>query len=346
MTMHLPVLATILLATAGLAAAEGQPVRIFMYSEYIDPALAETFTAKTGYTLDVQLYEAQEEMIAKLQTGGTDQYDVLVATGLLVKQMVALKLVQPLDQSLIPNKGNVAKPFLDTVFDPGNTYSYPYFWGTSGLMYDPAKTTGEPTWAWVFDPAQAPGPFTLLDEARTTLGCALAWQGKSMNSRVPADVKAASMAVAAAKQGPKCLGFAGGVDGKNRLVGGEAAVVMAYNGDAARGIEEQPKLRYAIPKEGGEIWVDLLLVSAKAPNKAGAHALINFLLDADVAAQNANFIQYASPIDAAKPKIKPELLANQAIYPPPDVMSRLTYLEDLGKDSRMWDAAWTAVKSE
>lgn len=343
--MRLTALAAILLSAAGLA-AEDKPVRIFMYSEYIDPALAETFKAKTGFTLDVQLYEAQEEMIAKLQTGGTDQYDVLVATGLLVKQMVALKLVQPLDQALIPNKANVGKQFLDTAFDKGNTYSYPYFWGTSGLMYDPAKVQGEPTWAWVMDPAKAPGPFTLLDEARTTLGSALVWQGKSMNSRVPAEVKAASEAVGAAKHSPKCLGFAGGVDGKNRVVAGEAVVAMVYNGDAARGMADKPGLQYAIPKEGAEIWCDLMLISAKAPNKAGAHALINFLLDADVAAQNANFIQYASPVEAAKPKIKPELLNNPAIYPSAEVMKRLTYLEDLGKDSRMWDAAWTSVKAE
>lgn len=344
--MRLTAIAAILLTAAGLSAGEDKPVRIFMYSEYIDPALIDAFKARTGYALDVQLYEAQEEMVAKLQTGGTDQYDVLVATGLLVKQMVALKLVQPLDQALIPNKGNVGKEFLNTAFDPGNVYSYPYFWGTSGLMYDPAKVQGEPTWAWVFDPAKAPGPFTLLDEARTTLGSALVWQGKSMNSRVPAEVKAAATAVAAAKHSPKCLGFAGGVDGKNRVVAGEAAVAMVYNGDAARGIADKPGLAYAIPAEGAEIWCDLLLVSAKAPNRAGAHALINFLLDAEVAAQNANFIQYASPIEAAKAKISPELLQNPAIYPSAEVMQRLRYLEDLGKDSRMWDAAWTSVKAE
>lgn len=328
-----------------LASGEAKPVRIFMYSEYIDPALAEAFQAKTGFALDIQLYEAQEEMIAKLQTGGTDQYDVLVASGVVVKQMVALKLVQPLNQALIPNKANVGKEFLNHAFDPGNQYGYPYFWGTSGLMYDPAKVQGEPTWAWVFDPAQQPGPVVLLDEARTTLASALAWQGKSMNSRDPAELKAAAAAIVAAKSSPKCLGFAGGVDGKNRVVGGEAVVAMVYNGDAARGIEEKSNLRFALPKEGAEIWIDMLMVSAKAPNTEGAHALINFLLDADVAAQNANFIQYASPIEAAKPKIKPELLNNPAIYPSKEVMARLRYLEDLGKDSRLYDAAWTAVKS-
>ncbi len=330
-----------------LAAGDAAPVRIFMYSEYIDPSLADAFKAKTGYTLDIQLYEAQEEMIAKLQTGGTDQYDVLVASGVVVKQMVALKLVQKLDQTLIPNRSNISFDFLNHEFDLGNQYGFPYFWGTSGLMYDPAKVTGEPTWAWILDPAQQPGPFTLLDEAKTSLASTLVWQGKNMNSRVPAEVKAASEALAKAKASAKCLGFAGGVDGKNRVVGGEAAVAMVYNGDAARGIaESKTKLAYAIPKEGAEIWVDMMMVSAKAPNLAGAHALINFLLDADVAAQNANFIQYASPVEAAKPKIKPELLQNPTIYPSKEVMKRLHYLEDLGKDSRMWDAAWTAVKSQ
>jgi len=338
-----------LLALAcALVAGDAAPVRIFMYSEYIDPALAATFKAKTGFALDVQVYEAQEEMIAKLQTGGTDQYDVLVASGVVVKQMIALKLVQPLDQTLITNKGNVTPALLNQAFDPGNQYSYPYFWGTTGLMYDTAKVKGEPTWAWVFDPAQQPGSVLLLDEAKTCLASALVWQGKSMNSRVSAEVKAAAEALVKAKSSPKSLGFAGGVDGKNKVVGGEAVVAMVYNGDAARGIADTKdrKLAYAIPKEGGEIWLDLLLVSAKAPNKAGAHALINFLLDAEAAAQNANFIKYASPIEAAKPKILPELLQNPVIYPSPEVMKRLVFLEDLGKDTRMWDAAWTAVKSE
>jgi len=337
----LPLALLVCLLTAG----DTPPVRIFMYSEYIDPTLADAFKAKTGFTLDIQLYEAQEEMIAKLQTGGTDQYDVLVASGVVVKQMIGLKLIQPLDQTLIPNKANVGKAFLNHAFDPGNQYGYPYFWGTSGLMYDPAKVKGEPTWAWVLDPASQPGPFTLLDEAKTTIASTLAYQGKDMNSRITAEVKVAVTALAAAKNSPKCLGFAGGVDGKNRVVSGEAVVAMVYNGDAARGMTEKPGLKYGLPKEGAEIWIDMLMVSAKAPNKAGAHALINFLLDADVAAQNANFIQYATPVEAAMKKIKPELLANPAIYPTADELKRTHYLEDLGKDSRMWDAGWTAVKS-
>jgi spermidine/putrescine transport system substrate-binding protein len=329
-----------------LAAGEAKPVRIFMYSEYIDPALAESFKAKTGFELDIQLYEAQEEMIAKLQTGGTDQYDVLVASGVVVKQMIGLKLVQPLDQALIPNKANVDPQFLNHSFDPGNQYGYPYFWGTSGLMYDPAKVKGEPTWAWVLDPAAAPGPFTLLDEAKTTIASALAWQGKDMNSRTPAEIKAAVNAIVTAKGSPKCLGFAGGVDGKNRVVGGEAVVAMVYSGDAARGMTEKPGLKYGLPKEGAELWIDMLMVSAKAPNKVGAHALINFLLDADIAAQNANFIQYATPVAAAMPKIKPELRSNMAIYPSAEELKKAHYLLDLGKDSRVWDAGWTAVKSQ
>jgi spermidine/putrescine transport system substrate-binding protein len=330
-----------------LAAGDAAAVRIFMYSEYIDPALAEAFTAKTGNALDIQLYEAQEEMIAKLQTGGTDQYDVLVASGVMVKQMVGLKLVQPLDQALIPNRANVSPAFLNHAFDPGNQYGYPYFWGTSGLMYDPAKVSGEPTWAWILDPALQPGAFSLLDEAKTTISSALAWQGKDMNSRVTAEVKAASEVLVAAKASPKCLGFTGGVDGMKRVLSGEAVVAMVYNGDAARGIgESKTKLAYGIPKEGAEIWVDMLMISAKAPNRAGAHALINFLLDGAVAAQNANFIQYATPIATALPKIKPELLSNHAIYPTPEEMKRVHYLEDLGRDTRMWDAAWTAVKAQ
>lgn len=344
--MRIAALAASLLATATLAAADARPVRIFMYSEYIDPALAETFAKKTGYTLDVQVYEAQEDMIAKLQTGGTDQYDVVVASDTIVKQMIGLKLVQPLDQAKITRKANVDPLFLNPPFDQGNRYSYPYFWGTTGLFYDTAKVKGEATWKWVLDPAAQPGPFVLMDEARTTIGCTLRALGFAMNSTAPAEVKAAADALVAAKRSPKCLGFAGGVAARDKVVGGEAVVGMVFNGDAAKAIAEKPTLAYAIPAEGSNIWVDVLMVTAKAPNPDGAHALIDFLLDADAAAQNANFIHYATPVAAAKPKLIPAELANPVIYPAPEVMKRLFYLEDLGKATKLWDAAWTSAKSQ
>lgn len=333
-----------LVAAAALAA--GEPVTIFMYSEYIDPALEAAFEAKTGYDLRIEVYEAQEDMIAKLRTGGTDQYDVVVASDTVIQQMVALQLVQPLDASQIPNRANVDARWLKPPYDPADAYTLPYFWGTTGIIYDTRKVQGACSWSWVLDPAAMPGPVVLLDEARSMIGAALVAQGQDINSVDPEQLRAVKDRLVAAKKSAKCLGFDGGVAGVKKVLGGEAVAAVVFNGDAAKAIGENKDLRYAVPAEGGNIWVDAMLLSAKAPNPKGAHALINFLLDAKVAAQNANFLHYATPVAAALPEIAKDDLANSAVYPPAEVMKHLYYLHDLGKGSRLWDAAWTAVKSE
>jgi spermidine/putrescine transport system substrate-binding protein len=341
-----PILA--LLATAALFAADAKPVTVFMYSEYIDPAIPEQFEKATGMPLQIEVYEAQEDMLAKLQTGGTDQYDVIVASDLIIRQMVALKLVQPLDHKLVPNAANVAPEFLNPAFDPGNAYSFPYLWGTIGILYDTSKVPsgGAASWKWVLDQAAQPGPFVLLDEARSMLACALLGVGKPIGTRKPDEIKAAADALIAAKHSPKCLGFDGGVGGKNKVLAGEAALAVVFNGDAVRAIDEKPTLAYAIPSEGSNIWVDVMLITAKAPNKAGAHAFINYILDGKVGAQNAQFIRYATPNQASLALLKPEDRANPGIYPTAETRKRLQYLEDLGKDTRLYDQAWTTVKTK
>ena len=114
---------------------------------------------------------------------------------------------------------------------------------------------------------------------------------------------------------------------------------------------ELPQGRYlscafAVPREGSGIWVDVMTVSAQAPNPAGAHAFIDFILDAKVGAQLSNFVRYASPNAASKPMLTKADLDNPAIYPSAAVMDTLRYQEDVGEASAVYDEVWTAVKAE
>ena len=340
--------AACLLAVTGFGfAAEKAPVTVYMYSEYIDPKVPEEFEKATGYKLNIEVYEAQEEMLSKLRAGAVNQYDVVVATDVMVKQLVALKLVQALDQKQIPNGKNLDPQLANPGYDPGNAYSYPYQWGTIGLLYQTDKVpAGKPTWKWIYDPAQQIGPFTFMDEMRSTLGITLKFQGKSMNTRAPGEVKAAADLLIATKGSKKCQGFAGGVDGKNKVVAGELVAAVVYNGDAVRALGEKPGLAYAVPVEGSNIWVDNMLVTSKAPNAAGAHAFINYTLDAKVAAQISNFNRYATPVKPAMEFITPEDKANLAIYPDADTMKTLQGLDDVDKDTRLYNEAWTTVKAQ
>ncbi|HTM23103.1 MAG TPA: spermidine/putrescine ABC transporter substrate-binding protein [Kofleriaceae bacterium] len=337
--------ALLLLAAACLAAAE-KPVTIYLYSEYIDPEITKAFTEKTGMPVRIDTYEAQEEMTAKLQAGGDAQYDVVVATDVVVPALVALKLLQPIDQKKITHIGNVDSRFRNAPFDPGNKWSLPYQWGTVGLLYRKDKAPeGQPTWAWVLGD-QPPATFVLMDEMRTMLGVTLRSRGCSMNSHLPAEVRAAAEVLGRAKRSAKCLGFDGGTGVRNKVMAGDAVVGVAYNGDAVRAMLEDKGLAYAIPREGSNIWVDNMVIPAKAPNPAGAHAFIDYILDAEVGAQLSNFNRYASPNGAAMAKIREEDRKNPAIYPDQETVKNLEYLEDVGIDSRYYDEAWTDLKAK
>ncbi len=340
-------LALLTVAFASLcAAADKTPVTVYMYSEYIDPAIPAEFEKATGYPLRIEVYEAAEDMLAKLRAGAVNQYDVVVTTDAYVTQMIKLKLVKPLDQAKIPNRKNVDPQFANPSFDRDNKFSYPYQWGTVGLIYDTTKVPAgmAPTWKWLFDAKSQLNQFVLMDEARPMLGIGLKLGGASMNSRDPKQVKAAADLLIAVKGSPKCLGFDGGVGGKNKVLAGQAIAAVCYNGDAVRAVLEKKELAYSTC-EGSNIWVDVMLVTSQAPNSDGANAFINYVLDAQVAAKISNFNHYATPVAAAMPFIAADDKTNRVIYPDAATMKTLEYLEDLDKDTRLHAEAWTAVKS-
>lgn len=334
---------SVLVLAATLRAAD--TVTLYMYSEYIDPAIPEAFTAATGIQVVIDTYENQDEMLGKLQSGALTQYDVVVATDVIVAQMIRLNLVQKLDATQIPNGKNVAAPFSNPAYDKGNVYSWPYQWGTVGVMYRTDVVKGDLSWAQLLDPGKQTGPFVLMDEMRSTMAVALQFKGKSTNSKNPAEIKAAGELLLAAKKSPKFLGFEGGVGGMNKVLAGEAAMAVVYNGDAVKNLPEDGSCGFAIPKEGSGIWCDVMLLSAKAPNAKAGQAFINFILDPKVGAQLSNFNHYATPNAAAMPFITEKDRTNPSIYPTPEVMKTLEFQEDVGDAVKLYDEAWTAVKS-
>ena len=133
--------------------------------------------------------------------------------------------------------------------------------------------------------------------------------------------------------------------GKNKVVAGTAAAAVVYNGDALRAVADDPRLAFDVPREGSEIWMDSMAIPAKAPHPEAAHKFINYMLQAKVGAQLANYLQYGTPNEAAMEFITPEDRDNPAIYPPDAVMNTLEFTQDLGKDNRLMDEVWTLVKS-
>lgn len=329
----------------GASGGAHQAVTVLMYSEYIDPAMVEDFEKETGMPLRIEVYEAQEEMIAKLQAGGDALYDVVVASDVVVRQLAGLGLVAPLDRGLVPNLGNVAPRFRSPPFDPGNRWSAPYLWGSTGILYRGELDPDSVRWSDMFSEKPRFARFVLQDEGRTMLAIALQALGRSPNTTDPAAVRAAAALLQTVKSRPGCVGFDGSVGGANKVLGDLVDAAVVFNGDAAARISEDSTLRYAVPREGSVVWLDNMLVTSRAPNAAGAHRFIDWILRGDKGAQLANYVRYPTPNGAALPEIVPEDLADRSVYPDSATMARMEFLSDPGDATRLYDEAWTSIKA-
>ena len=331
--------------TAFNVRAQSKAVNLFIWSEYIDMGLIKEFEKANGIKVNASFYESNEDMLAKLEAGGSKQYDVIVPTSYIVPVLVKKNLVQALDLTKIPNWKNLGSSFKNPNFDPGNKYSLGYLFSLTGITYRKDKIKNpENSWALMFDSKKQPGPFVMLDDSRSMIGIALKSLGKSYNSVSKDDLKAAIAVLQDAKK--RSLGFSGSPEGKNKVLSKQAFMAITYNNDAGRGMTEDKNIGFLIPKEGSEIALDNMMVPNGAPNAENAHKLINFLLDAKIGARNAASTSASTPNEAAKAFIPKADRENPVIYPSVAVLKTLEYAQDVGAAAKLYDAAWTKIKAK
>jgi spermidine/putrescine transport system substrate-binding protein len=331
-----------LLLIAACSKPAPKTVTVFMWSEYMDPALIERFEKETGLKIVLDTYENTESMMSKVATAG-DQYDVVVVSDHAIPTMAAKGAFQALDLAKIPNAKNVSARFVKPAYDPNGAYSLPYQWGTMGLVYRTDKLPGfVPSWSAVLDPAKQPGPVVLLDSMRDLLGAGLIAKGFSPNTHDAQQLKAAGDLVRSART-KRMVGFYGSPDSVGKVLAGDAWIGIAYNGDAVAKLDDATD--FAVPVEGTIIWVDAMTIPAKAPNPDGAHRFIDFILKPDVGAQLSNYLEYATPNEASLALITPEVKQDPRVYPTEAQLAKMKMLEDVGNATTLYDQVWTRVKA-
>ncbi len=322
-------------------------VTVMIYSEYIDPALLDDFKDKTGYKVELELYEAQEEMIAKLITADSGKYDVIIASDVVIQQMVHLGLIAPIDTNKIPNHVNVAPQFLGQAYDPTNTYSLPYLWGTTGILYRGGKFHPDSvSYSLLFDAKNTKGKFSLLNESRSMLSMALEAIGSDANSTRQDELNKAVSYILQAKKDPHFAGFDGSDIGKDKVISKEYWAAIVFSGEAMDAIDTDSTLHYAIPAEGSFMWVDAMTLSSKAKNPAGAYAFMDYILDAKNGAQLAKAINYATPNKASLEIMDDDFKNNRVINPNKQEIERMVFLNDMGEKEKNFDEAWMIVNTQ
>jgi len=345
MANPVPLLLVALAVLLGGCDKPKQQLNLFIWSEYIDPQIIADFERQFDCKVMVDLYEDSDSMVAKFTAGGASIYDLVVPSNLTLPILVQRGLLAPLRPENIPNLKNLDPRFASPSFNPGNEYGAPYQWGTTGIYFRQVKDQSlEETWGLLFDPKKQAGPFLLINDARHCICAALKYKGFSLNSTDTNELAEIRDLLIESKG--RSLGFEGTVPGKNRVLARGARMAMVVNGDAARGITEDPDTHYVVPREGSEIFLDNLSVAAQAPHRDLAEKFINYILDPKVGARLSNFNQFGTPNRAALEFIPPADLKNPAIYPPPEIMSRLEYATDLGEKTRLYDELWTQIKAK
>jgi spermidine/putrescine transport system substrate-binding protein len=215
-------------------------------------------------------------------------------------------------------------------------------WGTIGIGYRKSKVQEPKSWKVLFDDSSHAGKIALLADMRSVLGIALVYLGYSINSTNEAEVEKAKELLI--KQKPNIKAFAPD-SGQDMLLSGECDLVMEWNGDIISVMAEDQDLAYVVPDEGTQVWTDNVCIPTGAPHPENAHAFLNHLLDAQVNAEIANTIKYATADKAAQAYVSKEDLNNPAIYPPEEVIAKSQSLADVGAFTPVYDKAWTEIQA-
>lgn len=324
-------------------AAKEKVLNVFIWSEYLPQPVLDEFKAQTGIAVRVANYGSNEELLDKLQSGVAD-YDIVVPSDYMVHRLAAKKLVRPLDRAALKGLENFDPQFLNQSFDPGNQYSIPYFWGTTGIGYDKTKTGGSvDSWAALFDPKYK-GRISMLKDGRECFAAALLQTGKGVNETDP---KALAQAADMLKAQKPLVRAYDSDSFAEKLASGDVTLSHGYNGQFAKAIKDAPdKLAFAVPKEGATFWTDNLCVPTAARHTESVTAFLNYVLRPDVAAKIAEGTGYATPNAAARKLLKPEVLANEVIYPPKDVLDRCKFMEDLGETAKLINGYMTEIQAQ
>ena len=292
------------------------------WGEYIDPDLIKKFEQQhNAEIIGVDYYsnEVRDQLLLETEAKG---YDLIVMGDLKIKSYKERGWITPLDKTQIPNLKHINQHWIDIVPEAGG-YAVPYFWGTLGIAYR-KDLVKEPIthWQQLFKPAPyLQGRISMNDDMRDLIGMALVCLGYSANSVDPTQIDEAERLLLAQKPHVKYYTVLEINEG-SELLSGDVIAGMAYSGDTLQTREYNSNIEFVIPDEGGSVWVDYLVVSAKSKAKDLAFAFINFLNEPANAAQLAEYMHYASPNMAAEKLLPPEFLADKLIYPKNEIIQK------------------------
>jgi putrescine transport system substrate-binding protein len=335
-------------------------VHIYNWSDYIGETTLADFQKETGIKPVYDVFDSNETLEGKLLAGRTG-YDVVVPSNHFLGKQIKAGAFQKLDKSQLPNYSNLDPALLKRLEqnDPGNLYAVPYLWGTNGIGYNVDKVKAVlgvdkiDSWGVLFEPENIKKlhkcGVAFLDSADEMMPTVLNYMGLDANSTNPEDYKKATAKLLAVR--PYVTYFSSSKYITD-LANGDICVAVGFSGDIfqARSRAEEAKkginIAYAIPKEGGALWFDMLAIPKGSANAKEAHAFINYLLKPEVIAQVSDYVGYANPNPGSDKLMEQSIRTDEAVYPPQEVLDKTYVSVELPPNiQRLMTRSWTTVKS-
>ncbi|MFD0885429.1 spermidine/putrescine ABC transporter substrate-binding protein [Streptosporangium algeriense] len=319
-----------------------QSVTISVWPGYTPEDLAARVEEKLRFKLKVATHDTNEIIMGKLTGGADTGLDVAFVSGQYAQALNAAGLLEPIHPELIPNLANLYPEAKELAFDPGNAFSVPYTWGTTGICYRSDLVKTPPTsWNDILNPPEeARKKVTMMTTERWLALPAVKALGMSVNTRNEQDLTKVKEKLVAAK--PNLLGYDDVTFG-DRLKSGEAVMVEAWDGWCPT---SEKNIKFVVPREGSDLWVDTMVVLRGSKNKEAAHAFINFILDPKIHGWAARNILYKVPNKAAMDALPAELKQkNVPLQMTPSQLLAGESIVDLGEDSAKYTRLATEVKA-
>lgn len=323
----------------------GKTLTVLNYGKYLDESVIKQFESDTGIDIKYEEYESPEEMYTKYKAGAID-YDVICTSEYIIQKLISEGEVLEQDYSSLSNYENIDKDLLKIAqsYDPENSYTVPYFYGTVGIVYDTTKVSEEDvsTWNVLWD-EKYKNEIIIMNSVRDAFIPALKLCGYGINESSEEHLREALQLLD--KQFPIVYAYFVDEIG-DEMISGNAQLALIYSGEAAYAMDFNENLAYTIPKEGSNLWIDSWFIPKTCQNEEAALQFIDYLCSHDVAMTNFEYVYYASPIISVVEALDEDVRNNEAVIPSKETLKQsevFTSLDD--EKTALLNHLWQELKS-
>ena len=319
---------------------------VLNYGKYIDEEVIKNFERETGIDVKYEEYQAPEEMYTKYKSGAID-YDVICTSEYIIQKLINEGEVLEQDYSSLSNYNNLDKDLLKLVqsYDPNNSYTVPYFYGTVGILYDTTKVTKDEVTSWncLWDKSHE-GEIIMMNSVRDSFIPALKLSGFSVNESSEKNLRKALKLLST--QYPIVYAYYLDEIG-DEMISGNAHMALIYSGEAAYAMDFNEDLAYTIPEEGSNLWIDSWFIPKTCQNEEAAKLFIDYLCGHEAGVSNFEYVYYASPLVSVVESLDEEVRMNEAVIPSKESLAQCEVFTSLDDEkTALLNHLWQELKSQ